>query len=232
MKTPVLITALMIVAPMTPIVSEESWPQVESRYRRCEQEISRAGEEFRRLQAALDRLSAQSPHAHQENGTLVKMFNMQNALRGRIERVSRQSERLRNDIRQARRSSSACPSCIVSSLGLLCRQSEDLDDDIDELRTALRETTAHQTHESRAAATQAIDSVSIINKKLKSRLDEVQKTSARTDDRVSAVIARKAAEHFEQAAHLLEQGDTVTAIRELNVTRKLIATAEERVGRP
>jgi hypothetical protein len=132
-RCPIARTVLLVFAALA--TADVDTRTVQSEFDRCESVMERVKREMLRFEDAVGRLKRaldgrRNAVDREVMQSYVKLENRVDYLRGRIDRSAGQRDKINGDLKNV--SGPTCPSCVVSSVNLFCRNGETLTREIEE----------------------------------------------------------------------------------------------------
>ena len=205
-----------------------SWTKVNQKHNGCVNRLSRCERLYQSFTAGVTRLeSFVSLSGESEYEAIEKnigaLQNKQEYIKNRIDRLQKMSEKISNDISDGSSKNSGCPDCIVSSVGLLCRQVESVLSELNELNSQVNEhENSFKRDRNAETLLQKNRKNSDPNENLKKQIDSALVLFEITHNQTAKIILDKGVEYAKKGTILFEKGKTKEAEKEMTIARELI----------
>ena len=110
--------------------AESDSRSVQAEFTRCQTVLNRVKRDMARFEQIILSIDKQSGREFSEDHELVTLRNRMEYFRSRIDRAENHADKLRRDLSKI--SGPTCSSCLSSSVGLFCRNSETLSTELDD----------------------------------------------------------------------------------------------------
>ncbi len=119
-----------------------SWERVQHTFDRCARTFNKTSQRFRRFSHELSRSNTFALNEASTDSLELKkkwrtLSQKKDYLKSRIDRLHNSRQRLEQEIVQGKRSSTSCPNCTQSDIRLFCRQTEALNNQLEQARREL-----------------------------------------------------------------------------------------------
>jgi hypothetical protein len=198
-----------------------SWTQVSQKHGGCAQRLQRCERLHSSFAAGVRRISTMQKEfggakkASDENFA-QSMSAKDEYLKNRIDRIKKMSEKIVSDIQTGSASSQGCPSCIVSSVDLFCRQVDALLSELNDVNAKIREYESNARKRRKASA--AADDLGL-------QIEKAEKACKDADNPTANTILKKAIEHYATYKSLTAENKPDEAAKEKAIAQQLAQQA-------
>jgi hypothetical protein len=227
-----LLIPLFIATIITAPAADSDTRSVEAEFDRCSAVIERFERSLRRYEDAVDaikRNAAHLPPTEKDNITreAASLENRLEYFRNRFERANGQADKIRGDLKNV--SGPTCPSCVVSSVNLYCRNGETMQSDIEEYLSKAADL-QNRINAGQSTATGAPDSVGGGAAFFRQRAgaDTLLKKVQPCDNPAAITLRTQGAVNLQRADSLYGQNNPAAAGKTLDIAVSLLQKALER----
>ncbi|MCX7726203.1 MAG: hypothetical protein N2053_05080 [Chitinispirillaceae bacterium] len=208
---------------------------VKAEYERCLSVMERVERTIRRYEELMKSLQNKLKNFKDENVSLSKeITSLENRLeyfRNRYERAKGQADKINSDIKEIK--GPTCPSCIESAVNLYCRNTETLQNELEEYTEKALEldgklSMSGTNNEENKPLSNRDDSKDKIYISYRTLTDSLYKALNICEDSVAEIFSLQIAKNISKADSLYNIKETSSAFKHLNIAEALINKVKKR----